>query len=193
MSSTSARTGKPIVRAKYLTGSQIHGHVIRPSKAKIVSGHLAHRNGRTGESVVEKYREFAEAAGLISVRKLPVPTFFRDGALWYAERSSVDGVGFTLDGARFIAEEVKSCSGADFDMKELREHQRDFLTAVWNSGGCALLTVERSRARVSVFAWGEVASVRSIAEAHLDSHVVTPHTYGARVLECVRPSLRVAK
>jgi penicillin-binding protein-related factor A (putative recombinase) len=103
----------------------------------------AAKSGKRGEQIVADYNAAALKAGVACLHQIPTPTRWSPRGLRYASRSTVDFVGFLLDGsARFVAMEVKTCtSKKTFSMSEVEPHQREYLDTVHDAGGLALLTI----------------------------------------------------
>lgn len=143
----------------------------------------AQRSGATGEAIVDALRDAARLRRCADVRPIPTPTVGANGARRFVARSTVDALGYLLDGtARVVAEEVKTCAAKRrFQLREVEPHQAAYLDGVERAGGVAVLTVVYGPARlVSVHAWRDVRTLVSLGPDELAACRVTAATYLAR-------------
>lgn len=148
------------------------------------------RSGASGEAVVSVYRNVARAGRTADVRTIATPTVGANGARRFRARSTVDGVGFMLDGTgRHVAEEIKTCaSKRRLSLREVELHQRTYLDGVLAAGGVAVLTVVYGPTRdVFVIPWIEARGMDSLGTRELAPYRVTAPTYLRRFMSIGAP------
>ena len=100
--------------------------------------------GAVLEELLEYQHSAYRAAGVADIRKVPtdwhVTKNSASGSAWTAfpaRQSSVDYVGFLMDGGRHVAIEAKQTARDRWPLAALQEHQRAYLAAVDRAGGLA--------------------------------------------------------
>lgn len=158
---------------------------------------VRHEIGAAAEDVFDKYAQAAANQKVARFWKIPTPTKNVRGRIVYEEKSTVDYEGFLLDGtARHLAVEVKSCRGDRFDLKNIKEHQKNHLALVHRAGGGAylfLVCLEFSGTECFAMPWPVVASTaelrKSIPWADWQPWRVNPLSFASFLR---RPSARTA-
>ena len=155
---------------------------------RAIAGSRAKANGDAGEEIVAQARAYAFRAGAFRIDRVPTPSKPIGNGRWVPdEKSTVDGVGFVLDGsAGFIAEEVKAVDEpGPFYLSRVEDHQKAFLDAVDRAGGIAMVTVvllRQPKRRLSVWGWWECSARTSIPYEELLERAVPIEGYAKAVL-----------
>jgi len=142
--------------------------VIRPNVKRI---------GNAAEDTVSVYHGLAENQGRAVFWKIPTPTRHAEGKLVYAEKSIVDFLGVLCSDGRHIAEEVKHCQGASFDLANVKAHQRVYLDRVVAARGLAVLTVVDAKNVVYVLPWSLVRGRSRLSMADAAPWATTISSY----------------
>jgi penicillin-binding protein-related factor A (putative recombinase) len=156
------------------------------AQARAAKARKSQRSGKAGEKTVAEYNATAQAAGVAVLHKVPTDTRWTPRGMVYTTRSTVDFVGFMLDGTgRHLAVEVKTCtSKKTFSLGEVEPHQRDYLDAVEAAGGVAALVVVYGKEHaVCAIPWHLAKDRASLNEQAVRIFQVTPATYLRRFLD----------
>lgn len=159
---------------------------------------LTHRQG-LGKDAEEKLKVFLGAAAnakIATIHKIATPTTQRkDGSLVYTEASTVDFLGFLLDGSgRHVAMEAKRCEAASLPLSVITEGQWNYLSRAYLAGSVAILMVVKPEGPRTTFLeidWSVVLSIdpkerKSIPLDHPRIRTVSP-------LSFLRPYLRTSE
>lgn len=144
--------------------------------------------GEQTESILKGYHLESHHRRVAHLDKVPTPTAVVKGKVIYATKSTVDFIGYMMDGsARFVAEEVKSFfEVGSFAMSRVKPHQRAYLDGVHASGGVAVLTIVDRIWQVYVCPWELVRARASLSYEDLREFRVRPPTYLSRFVATPR-------
>jgi len=128
--------------------------------------------GRMGEKLVKLYNDHAQRNLIACLEKIPTPTVYTPRGLVHSSKSTVDFLGFTLDGqAKIIAIEVKTYfSSNTFPLQEMPDHQRSFLNTIYESNGYSYLALIFKDGFLRLIPWIDIRELSEISMSDSDSY-----------------------
>lgn len=135
--------------------------------------------GNMGEKLVKLYNDHAKLDLIAEIEKIPTPTVYTPRGLIHSKKSTVDYLGFTLDGqAKIVAIEVKTYFNSDtYPLEEIPEHQRDFLNTVYESNGYAFLALIFKDGFLRLIPWIDIRDLSTISMEDSTEYKTTISNY----------------